>query len=143
MYVARPVVALGVTALLAVLSGCERRETELETGKVAPEPEGRGGGPQTGTVPLVVAIDRLAEAGCDRAQACGDVRAGGKYDSRENCLRAVSKADADNLGLDQCPKLDAAQLEACTKAVRSAPCKHSGSTLERMGACRVADLCRR
>ncbi len=144
MYVARPALALGVTALLAVLGGCERRETAPET-STAQEPAARGGGPQapTATVSLVAAIDRLAEAGCDRAQACGDIGGSGRYGTRDECLRATSKADADNLDLDRCPQLDAAQLEACTKAVQEAPCDHEGSHLERMDACRVAVLCRR
>lgn len=139
-----PVVALIATA------GCERKQERYEPLTIDEKradrdltPKGDdlavGGGP----IAFNNAIDKLAEARCDRELKCGNVGADKKFADRMACTAAVKKSFADELNAEDCPAgIDSKELNECLHEARNEDCKNPFDKIGRLAACRTSDMCR-
>lgn len=91
----------------------------------------------------VHAVRRIAEARCDRAQACNDVGSGHKYADRDACVRDMSRDARKTLDDEACEKkgIDERRLNECIKDIRNEACDNPFDSIERAAACRRGELC--
>lgn len=142
-------VALGVLAV----AGCERKYNESRT--IDPKVEspttlgdydlppnaglGVGGGP----LALSSAVDKIAEARCDREIKCGSVGTDKKWLDRTACSSSMKKSLNDELNADDCPEgIDTKELDECLHEARNENCKSPLDKISRVAACRTSDMCR-
>lgn len=137
---------LPILALLS-LAACDRRHSNdpapvIERPRVE-QPKsyelGTGGGP----IEMSGAVDKIADARCDREIKCGNVADGKKWSDRAACTSAIQKSLADELNADDCPAgIDVKELDECLHSARNEDCKNPLDKLGRIAACRTSDLCR-
>lgn len=123
-----------VTLLLALvaLAGCGKRteyEPQLTPAARTVEPNERS-------------IAAIASERCDREKRCNTIGPDGRFESYEACFRKLNDAAYDSLGPGQCRSgFDQAELNECLQAIRAEDCNSPLDTLERVAACRSAELC--
>jgi hypothetical protein len=87
-------------------------------------------------------VERLAEARCDREQACNHIGPGAVYASRGVCKEQVHGSIANDLNTYNCPRgLDGEAIDRCMAAIKGEECGHPFDTLVRYEKCRNAALC--
>ena len=140
------IVALGVFAV----TGCERKYESRMIEQTEPAPVGGplppsngqlgvGGGP----VSLDSAVDKIADARCDRELKCGSVGPEKKWSDRDGCTTSMKKSLADELNADDCPAgIDTKELDECLHMARNEDCKNPLDKISRVAACRTSDICR-
>jgi hypothetical protein len=143
--------ALGVLAF----AGCERKYSNDPRGIDQPKMEepktadrdlppkndelGVGGGP----IVLSSAIDKIADARCDREMKCGNVASGKKWADRNACVADMKKSLSDELNANDCPAgIDTKELNECLHEARNEDCKNPFDKIGRVAACRTSDMCR-
>lgn len=117
---------------LVTLAGCGKKpdyEPQLTPAARTAEPNERS-------------IAAIASERCDREERCNTIGPDGRYESYEACFRKLNDAAYDSLGPGQCRSgFDQAELAECLQAIRAEDCNSPLDTLERVAACRSAELC--
>lgn len=98
----------------AAREGAEKIERKLE------QPSATGGGPVEGS--RLWGRDRLAQARCDRFDACGEIAGGKRYESKSACLTREQSDLDDAWSSDKCDHVDSVGLDACLSATRGRTC---------------------
>lgn len=96
------------------------------------------------TVPVSAdrAVNRVAEARCDRELACDNIGSGHHWESREACLLDLKKDLREKLGSRECANgVDRDRLNACLKESRTEQCGNPVDGVERASACGTSELC--
>lgn len=87
---------------------------------------------------------RLADELCARAAACSQIGEGARYRSEEACMADQgNKAPAQISRWDCTPTQTQAGFEECLAAIRSERCETELPRIERLVACRSAQVCGR
>jgi hypothetical protein len=135
-----------VSCALLLVPACasERVDQPPAADPVASVPDHRNQG-VTNAQPLRAddtIVAELAAARCDRAQACGNLGAGGNYASREECESQMLGSVGSELGEYHCAAGIAREpLEHCVFAIRNEDCGSPLDTLDRLALCRMGALC--
>ena len=88
-------------------------------------------------------INDISAARCDREVRCGGVGPNETYETRDQCIFELNSAGYEDLDAESCPKgLDRNQLEKCLSEIQGERCGAPLDTLERLVACRAAELCK-
>ena len=97
--------------------------------------------PASGTTPAAErAIDGIAAARCDHEQRCNGIGPNRLYVNSEHCMRVMMEDGRRELGVCRLG-IDQADLNECVNAVRQGDCSGALDKLERLTACRAAELC--
>jgi hypothetical protein len=88
------------------------------------------------------AVNRIAEARCDRELACDNIGDGHKWSSKQDCMLDLKKDLRDKLSADDCPNgVDQRRLNECLKDSRTERCGNPIDTIGRASTCGTAELC--
>jgi Family of unknown function (DUF6184) len=97
--------------------------------------------PASGTAPAAErAVDAIAAARCDHEQRCDGVGPNRVYVNGEHCMRVMLADGQRELGVCRLG-IDQADLRECLTEIHDGDCNSSLASLERVAACRVAELC--
>lgn len=139
---------LSAVALVA-LAGCERKTNRIEPTieektadrDLPPKNDDLavGGGP----IALNNAVNKIAEARCDRELKCANIGADKRYADRASCTADVKKSVGDDLNAEDCPAgVDMKELDECLVEAKNEDCNNPFDKVGRLAACRTSDLCR-
>jgi hypothetical protein len=144
--------ALGALTMVAVV-GCERRDMPRpeETRPVAPpaervtEPAGaRAPGQPAPEIKGTAsqAVEAITNERCAREERCGNLGAGKKFASKEDCTSRTRSDWSEDLNAYECPAgIEQDELNECLQEIRNDSCGNPFDTLERFLACRASDIC--
>ena len=109
--------------------------------KVEPEPVMR---PASSTVVANDrAVQKMANANCERELACGNIGRGRRYETPEMCVGTFEREKYSELGFGKCLLgVDYIQLDRCVREIESESCRSALYTLDGLGACGSSKLCR-
>jgi hypothetical protein len=94
--------------------GADSVERKLE------QPTATGGGPAAGS--RTSARDQLAQARCERFDACGEIASGKRYDTKSACVTREQSDLDDAWKSEDCDHVDQVGLDACLNATRGRTC---------------------
>lgn len=86
------------------------------------------------------AIEAMASARCNHEQRCNTIGPTGAYMTREHCLNVMRADGYDELGACE-HGVDQEKLQECLAAIADQDCNGARDRLERLPACRAAELC--
>jgi hypothetical protein len=87
------------------------------------------------------AIQRIADARCNREEACNNIGSGKQYDNRDACTRELSHNARADLRPENCGALDPNRLDQCLKDIRDEKCGNPLDKVVRLASCRQHELC--
>ena len=97
--------------------------------------------PAAGMVPAAErAIDAVAAARCEQEQRCDGIGPNRLYVNDEHCFRVMQADGQSELGVCRLG-IDQADLRECVAEIQSGDCSAPLDKLERVAACRSAELC--
>jgi hypothetical protein len=97
--------------------------------------------PASGTTPAAErAIDAVAAARCDHEQRCDGIGPNRVYVNSEHCMRVMLADSQRELGVCRLG-IDQADLRECLNEIHDGDCSGALASLERVAACRSAELC--
>ena len=89
------------------------------------------------------AVEKMANANCERELACGNVGLSRRYETPEMCVGTFEREKYSELGFGKCLLgVDYIQLDLCIREIKSEDCGSALYTLDALGACRSSKLCR-
>jgi hypothetical protein len=137
-------VTISLASVGALLLACEHtddRNVAAATPGSVPQPMGATN-PQAREVDASI-VDRLANARCDREQACNNVGDGRKYASRHVCVEQLHGSLSNDLNSYQCPSgIDGRAVDQCLSAIGNEECgAHPVEAITRIDKCRSAAMC--
>lgn len=98
--------------------------------------------PAGATMAFSAALDNIAEARCQREQRCNHIGTGQRYESLQACRTVVRNEFSRDINPNDCRGgIDRTELNECMREVREEDCGNPIDTLQRVAACRTADLC--
>lgn len=87
-------------------------------------------------------VERVADARCGRANACGDVGPAARYASREACLKIMRQRAARDIHPSECDRgPDVARIDRCVAEILTERCGDPYANFAHFGACRQAQIC--
>ena len=140
---------MGVLSLSMVcaMSACSKSDHDADTGTsgaTPPAQQPRRGVTNAQPVSESTTVERIASKRCDHEMGCNDVGNGKKYPSYTACMDAYRGTVAAEVNGYACPKgVDQTKLDACLSAIGSADCKAPFLAMQRIDACRSADVCQK
>lgn len=124
---------IGLTLGLAAVGSCAKNEAPPATTTTT----------AAFIVPNETAIRNITSARCNREQACNNIGPGQRYDTVDVCTRELDHDTRSTIGADKCPNgVSDNELSSCLNDIRNERCGNPIDTVERVGACRKAKLCR-
>lgn len=85
---------------------------------------------------------RLANARCDRENACDKIGAFRRFTDRDACVRELFQEAHADVVPEACPAgVDETKLARCLAAVQSQPCDDARATVDEPASCRRDELC--
>lgn len=88
------------------------------------------------------AVNRIAEARCEREARCRGFGTNKRYANRAACLADLEADKSDELNPRTCPGgIDENQLDRCVTAIRADECGNPADRWSRINACRDGNLC--
>jgi hypothetical protein len=89
------------------------------------------------------AVEKMANANCERELACENIGLGRRYETPELCVGTFEREKYSELGFGKCLLgVDYIQLDLCIREIKSEACGSALYTLDALGACRSSKLCR-
>src|SRR5512139_2832275 len=130
-------IGFGLVAVAGAL-GCDNRDRQLPgTRRDTPTET------QAGRSTNADAINRIAEARCEREQRCNNVGSDRKYKDGSECRSKMQADLSDDLSSDECRGgIDGKELNECLAEIREYDCNNPLDRLETAAACRESDLCK-
>jgi hypothetical protein len=137
-------VTLALASATLLTLGCEHTDDQnVATPAPGSVPQPMGAtNPQSREVDASI-VDRLANARCDREQACNNVGDGRKYSSRRTCSEQLHGGISNDLNSYQCPGgIDGTAVQQCLTAIGNEECgAHPVEAITRMDKCRSGAMC--
>jgi len=89
------------------------------------------------------AVEKMANANCERELACENVGLGRRYETPAMCVGTFEREKYSELGFGKCLLgVDYVQLDLCIREIKDADCGSALYTLDALGACHSSKLCR-
>jgi len=131
------------------LGGCERDQkaygVDRDRGTKTAEPsqERRDTSGVRGSANFAGAVNSIAQARCAREEHCKNIGPDHKYKTKEACVSAVTKENADDLNAEECKGgIDQKELNDCIEAIHKEECNNPLDALGRLAACRTSAMCK-
>jgi hypothetical protein len=114
-------------AFAAPIVGCDR-DKPADSARTNPQP----GVTQA-------AIERLANARCNKLAACGNIGQGREHPDKEHCLAEQRAKRADDFS--DCSTMQEVQLQKCEAEINAERCDDLADAIDRLATCRKGNLC--
>jgi Family of unknown function (DUF6184) len=148
---------LGVACLTACVAcnktgpdrdGNQPRDFDDKSGSSAPAAPGERVGVTTvtgadmGALSNDLAVERIVAARCARETQCNNVGSDKHFVDHDTCAVELRKHMGTDLRAAECPRgIDGTALDTCMESIRSESCNNPIDTIQRLAACRTAELC--
>jgi hypothetical protein len=145
--------ALALSATAAVSAGCNRHARKsttqppvaVATHTHTHAPQQAGTAQPAPVESPALAVEDLALARCEREQRCDRIGANdtnATFPTKEECVIAARADLADDITPAVCPNgAPVAEVEDCVEELRADDCDNPSDTIQRVVACRVAEIC--